>query len=88
MNKSNLVKKLSDITGLTCLDAEKAILGITLVITNDVLEEGSSITLPGFGTFRQVIIPSRDIKHPSTGEILHVPNRKKIGFRMCCSLKE
>lgn len=44
------------------------------------LEEGDTVVIPGFGTFRRVWHPQEERLFPPTGETLQVPARYKLKF--------
>lgn len=50
MNKTELVSAITDKSGLTKRDAERALNAFTSIVT-DELKKGNSVQLVGFGTF-------------------------------------
>lgn len=51
------------------------------VIAEQVLS-GDSLTVPGFGTFYRVQRKARRVRNPKTGEMMMLPERTAVGFRM------
>ncbi|MEG1729892.1 MAG: HU family DNA-binding protein, partial [Bacteroidaceae bacterium] len=58
MNKSELIDAIAASTGLTKIDAKKA-LGATLDAISDAMKAGESLALIGFGTFSVTKKPAR-----------------------------
>lgn len=54
----------------------------------EALLDGEEVTISGFGTFHIEIQPERDIKHPKTGEPIHVPEKKILKFKQSKSFAE
>ena len=53
------------------------------------LIEGKSIELRGFGTFFTKKISEKfSARNPKTGELIYVPQKKRVRFRMSKKLKE
>ena len=52
------------------------------------LKNGERVELRGWGIFYQKTQKSRNSRNPKTGEILFVPETKKITFKMSKNLKE
>ena len=51
--------------------------------------EGNRIEIRGFGTFEiKIAKPRRAARNPRTGEIVHVPARRKVTFKPGKAIKE
>ena len=87
MNKEDLVKLVSEKTGITKKAAEQAQKSV-IEIFSSTLEKGESISLVGFGTFKVVERAAREGRNPSTGEKIQVPASKTVKFTPSKSLKE
>ena len=89
MSRPELVKKLKlknpklstpeleTIIDNFCIDVEKA------------LKEGGKVELRGFGTFFNKKIKDKySARNPKTGELIYVPEKKKVRFRASKILKK
>lgn len=48
----------------------------------EVVNENDYICLTGFGTFRAKMRPPREVKHPATGEVIMIGERREILFKL------
>jgi DNA-binding protein HU-beta len=87
MNKADLVKLVSEKTGVTKKVAEQAQKAV-IEIFSSTLEKGESISLVGFGTFKVVERAAREGRNPSTGKKIKIPASKTVKFTPSKSLKE
>ena len=87
MNKEDLVKLVSEKTGITKKAAEQAQKAVIEGISS-ALEKGDSISLVGFGSFKVVERAAREGRNPSTGEKMQIPASKAVKFTPSKSLKE
>ena len=87
MNKEDLVKLVSEKTGITNKAAEQAQKAVIEGISS-ALEKGDSISLVGFGSFKVVDRAAREGRNPSTGEKMQIPASKAVKFTPSKSLKE
>jgi DNA-binding protein HU-beta len=87
MNKSDLITAVSDNTGLTKKDIEKAYTAIFNTIT-DALKSGDKVQIIGFGTFEVRDRAARVGKNPATGEKLEIPAAKYPAFKAGKGLKD
>ncbi len=71
MNKSELVDKIAQETGLSKTDAERA-LSVTLDSIVKAVARGDNVTLIGFGTFKASTRAARTGVNPKTGEKLEI----------------
>lgn len=71
MNKSELIDAIAEESGLTKVDAAKALDAITGAIVNAVAS-GDSVSLIGFGTFKASARAAREGQNPKTGEKLTI----------------
>ena len=87
MNKNDLVQKLSERTGLSKMDAQKAVDGVFEVVT-DALKSGDEVRITGFGVF---VVSSRaggKGRTPQTGEEIVIKASKAPPFRAGKPLKD
>jgi DNA-binding protein HU-beta len=80
MNKSDLVREVAHRTGLTQIEARKAI-DQTVNIIGEQVGKGRSVNLRGFGTFKAVAREARKAQHPRTRQTINVPRKKVPVFR-------
>ena len=87
MNKTDLVNALSEDTGLTKKEAEKAVASVIDTITA-ALKDGEKVQLVGFGTFEVRNRAAKQGHNPRTGEPMIVPASKLPAFKAGKSLKD
>jgi DNA-binding protein HU-beta len=87
MNREDLVKLVSEKTGITSKAAEQAQKAVIEGISS-ALEKGDSISLVGFGSFKVVERAAREGRNPSTGEKMQIPASRAVKFTPGKSLKE
>jgi DNA-binding protein HU-beta len=80
MNKSELVEKIAAGSGLSKVDAKKA-LDATVTAMKDALVAGDKIALVGFGTFSVNERPAREGINPATKEKITIAAKKVIKFK-------
>ena len=87
MNKTDLVNKVSEKTGMTKKDAEKALTAITDSIT-EALAAGEKVQLVGFGTFEVRERAARTGHNPrKQGEVIQIAASKAPAFKAGQALK-
>ena len=87
MNKSDLVAKVAELSGLAKGDADKAVDAVLAAITG-ALKSGDDVRLVGFGNFSVSARPAREGKNPRTGEKLAIPASKAPKFSPGKGLKD
>ena len=87
LNKQQLTAKVAGDTGLTKVDAEKAIKATVGAISAE-LASGGNVTLIGFGTFSVMAKKARTGKNPRTGASIKIPAKKVPKFKPGKALKE
>ena len=86
MNKSELVNTISNETGLSKADAEKAI-NATIKTVTGALKSGDSVTIVGFGTFMVRSRAARSGRNPRTGETISIAASRVPAFKPGKGLK-
>ncbi|MCH8272975.1 MAG: HU family DNA-binding protein [Candidatus Marinimicrobia bacterium] len=71
MNKQELIAAIADDSGLTKVEAEKALNSVTSNITA-ALRKKDKVTLVGFGTFSTSDRAARTGRNPRTGETINI----------------
>ncbi|MDR2356707.1 MAG: HU family DNA-binding protein [Oscillospiraceae bacterium] len=87
MNKSDIITAVTESTGLTRKDGEKAYTAIFNTIA-DALKSGDRVQIIGFGTFEVRERAARVGKNPATGERLDIPAAKYPAFKAGKALKD
>ena len=87
MNKTELIAALTEKTGFTKKDAEKAIVALTEVIT-ETLAAGEKVQIVGFGGFEVRERPAHKGHNPMTGEEIEIAASKSPAFKAGKALKE
>lgn len=87
MNKSELVKHIATVSGLTQDQAAKALNGFESVVTT-TLAKGEDIVLVGFGTFKITDRAARTGRNPQTGAEIQIAASKVPSFKAGKALKE
>jgi DNA-binding protein HU-beta len=86
MNKTELINKIADISGLTKADSERALDAIVSAIT-DALKGGEDVKLLGFGTFCTAERAATIVRNPKTGVPISIPARITPKFKAGSQLK-
>jgi DNA-binding protein HU-beta len=93
MTKTELIRKLSDVTGLSLKDVRAVLEAMTqtgpgkgLIVTS--LKKGERVTISGFGTFYARERGARSARNPKTGGKVKVPKRRYPAFKPAKTLKE
>lgn len=87
MNKTDLIRKVSEKTGTSLKEAE-SLTNAILVTIEEVLSAGDKVQLIGFGTFETRKRAERNGRNPLTGETITIPEGKVPAFKPGRSLKE
>ena len=86
MNKGELVNEVSQVLK-SKKDAQAAVDCVLASITK-ALENGDSVSLIGFGTFKVTERKARQGRNPQTGEEMHIPASKVPKFAAGKALKD
>ncbi|MDO4563896.1 MAG: HU family DNA-binding protein [Clostridia bacterium] len=87
MNKTELVAKTAEVSGLTKKDAESAINAFVQAVEGAV-KKGDRVQLIGFGTFELKKRAARVCKNPQTGAQIKVPATKVPAFKAGKAFKD
>ena len=80
MNKTELIAKIAEGSGLSKVDAKKA-LEATLEAITTALKADDKVALIGFGTFATSERPERLGINPATKETITIPAKKVVKFK-------
>jgi DNA-binding protein HU-beta len=86
MNKSELISKIAEDTGLSKVNAAAAVESFIEGITKS-LKKGHAITFVGFGTFKTAQRKARMARNPKTGAAIKIPKRRVVRFNAGKALK-
>ncbi|UOR11402.1 HU family DNA-binding protein [Halobacillus amylolyticus] len=87
MNKTELVNKVAEVSGLSKGDASKAV-DSTLESITEALANEDSVQLIGFGNFEVRERAARKGRNPQTGEEIEIAASKVPAFKPGKSLRE
>lgn len=87
MNKSEFINAVSEKSGLSKVDAKKAIEAFVETVSNE-LKEGGKVALLGFGSFSVTEKAARKGVNPKTKETIEIPARKSVKFKAGAELSE
>lgn len=87
MNKTDLVKAISEKTSVSQKDADAVIKAFTEVVAEE-LKKGEKIALVGFGTFEVAERAAREGINPATGKKIKIAASKAPKFKAGKALKD
>ena len=87
MNKNDVVNRLSESTGLSKADSQKAVDGLFDLIT-DSLKAGEEVRVSGFGVFVVSERAGGKGRNPQTGEEITIKASRAARFRAGKPLKD
>ncbi|WP_063653662.1 HU family DNA-binding protein [Candidatus Arsenophonus triatominarum] len=87
MNKTELISKVAEKSGLSKKDAEKSVNAFIESVTES-LKSGNDVQLIGFGSFQVKQRAARGGRNPKTGEVLKIAAASVPCFKAGKSLKE
>lgn len=87
MNKKELISAIASKSGLTQVDAGKA-LDAFVQVTGDALKAGDSVQLLGFCTIKAAVKPARTGVNPATGKKISIPAKKVVKMKAGKALEE
>ena len=85
MNRTELAAAVAEKTGMTKVDAKKAV-NAALEAIEGALVANEQVALLGFGTFAVVERPERQGVNPSTGEKITIAAKKAVKFKAGAAL--
>jgi integration host factor subunit beta len=87
VNKSELIEKLAERSGINVLQAEEVV-NLIYRRMRDTMVEGGRIEIRGFGSFVVKEYECYQGRNPKTGEKIDVPPKKLPFFKVGKELKE
>ncbi len=87
MNKNEMIDHISRQADISKAAAGRA-LEAMIDAVQDILKQGDSVTLAGFGTFSVGSRAARDGRNPRTGEVVKIAAAKVAKFKPGKALKD
>lgn len=87
MNKSELLKTLSEKTGQSQNVINDVLNAFVETTVEAVRDNADQVTLVGLGTFKQKITPAHEGFNPMTKEKIHVDATRGVQFRVMSTLR-
>ncbi|MGP1478899.1 MAG: HU family DNA-binding protein [Capnocytophaga sp.] len=87
MNKTELIDAIVEASGLSKVDAKKAVEAFFTSVET-ALKKGDKVSIVGFGSWSVADKEARDARNPRTGEIIKVPAKKVVKFKPGAELSD
>lgn len=88
MKKQELATVLRDRLELGSLKDANRVIDEFAKILSEAMVAGDEVTLPDVGTFKTVMSAARKCRNPKTGDVIEVPEKKVVRFRVAGKLKK
>lgn len=79
-SKTDLVKELAHLTGMTVKAAGEAVDALTAIIRSET-GDGKTVSIPGFGKFEMKERAARTGRNPATGAEIEIAASRKLAFK-------
>jgi DNA-binding protein HU-beta len=79
MTKNEIAKKLAEQTDLTVSQATHAVESVVSILT-EAIAGGDTVVLRGFATIKAVQRAERVARDLNTGDLIHIPSRRRVQF--------
>lgn len=87
MNKTEFINTVAEKSGLSKVDAKKAVEAFVETVSSE-LKEGGKVALLGFGSFSVAEKSARKGVNPKTKQPIEIPARKSVKFKAGAELTE
>ena len=87
MNKTEFINAVAEKSGLSKVDAKKAVEALVETVSSE-LKEGGKVALLGFGSFSVAEKSARKGVNPKTKQPIEIPARKSVKFKAGAELTE
>ena len=87
MNKTEFINAVAEKSGLSKVDAKKAVEAFVETVSSE-LKEGGTVALLGFGSFSVAEKSARKGVNPKTKQPIEIPARKSVKFKAGAELTE
>ena len=87
MHKTEFINAVAEKSGLSKVDAKKAVEAFVETVSRE-LKEGGKVALLGFGSFSVAEKAARKGVNPKTKQPIEIPARKSVKFKAGAELTE
>jgi len=87
MNHKERIAQIANETGITKATVERVLLSDLGHIGAALVTDGY-VNLHGIGSIVTVDAAAREGRNPATGEVIHIPAKKRIKLKACKALKD
>ena len=87
MNKTEFINAVAEKSGLSKVDAKKAVEAFVETVSSE-LKEGGKVALLGFGSFSVAEKSARKGVNPKTKQPIEIPARKSVKIKAGAELTE
>ncbi len=87
MTKVDLINEVAEATGETKKLSGEMVMAVFNTVA-DALSDGDSVFIKDFGKFEIKEAAARTCRNPRTGEVIEVPARNAVKFKVAKALKE
>ena len=87
MNKTEFINAVAEKSGLSKVDAKKAVEAFVETVSSE-LKEGGKVALLGFGSFSVAEKSARKGVNPKTKQPIEIPARKSVKFKAGAELAD
>ena len=87
MNETEFINAVAEKSGLSKVDAKKAVEAFVETVSSE-LKEGGKVALLGFGSFSVAEKAARKGVNPKTKQPIEIPARKSVKFKAGAELTE
>lgn len=87
MNKTEFINAVAEKSGLSKVDAKKAVEAFVETVSSELKEDGK-VALLGFGSFSVAEKAARKGVNPKTKQPIEIPARKSVKFKAGAELTE
>ena len=87
MNKTEFINAVAEKSGLSKVDAKKAVEAFVETVSSES-KEGGKVALLGFGSFSVAEKSARKGVNPKTKQPIEIPARKSVKFKAGAELTE
>ena len=87
MNKTEFINAVAEKSGLSKVDAKKAVEAFVETVSSE-LKEGGKVALLGFGSFSVAEKSARKGVNPKTKQPIEIPARKSVKFNAVAELTD
>lgn len=88
MTKEEFAKKIKEKLNLSSQVVAIEVINKFIEVITEAIKSGEEITLPTIGKFYVVEKEAMTCRHPKTGEMIEVPKRKAVKFKLSTNMKK